>query len=84
MVPHPKPEDAAPVDSMGFLNLGKGWIPLEYLLMVKCLDPQGQVKYREMSSKTLHPVEALGMLSTMGDTLRNRLMRDARNFRDDE
>jgi hypothetical protein len=72
------------VDSngLGFLNLGKGWMPLEYLVMVKCLDPKGQVRYREMSSTTLHPVEALGMLTTMGDTMRGRLMKDARQTRD--
>jgi len=65
---------------MSFLNLGAGWIPLEYLIMIKCLDPKGRVRYRELSSQSLHPVEALGMLTTMGDTMRGRLMRDARSI----
>lgn len=55
---------------------------MEFLLMVKCLDPKGRVRYREMSSTTLHPVEALGMLSTMEDTVRKKLMQDARNLLD--
>jgi len=59
-------------------------VPLEWVVMIKCLNPQGQVQYRELTSKTLHPVEALGMLTTMGDTMRNRLMRDAHNYRADE
>jgi hypothetical protein len=69
-------------NGVGFLPLGDGWIPLEYLVMVKCLDPKGNVRYRELSSKTLHPVEALGMLTTMGDTMRGRLMREARSIKD--
>ena len=70
------------LNGVNFLNLGVGWMPLEYLIMVKCLDPKGNVRYREMSSTTLHPVEALGMLTTMGDTMRGRLMNDARQTRD--
>jgi hypothetical protein len=69
-------------NGVGFLQLGEGWMPLEYLIMVKCLDPKGNVRYRELSSKTLHPVEALGMLTTMGDTMRSRLMREARQISD--
>lgn len=69
-------------DHLRFLNLGSGWVPLDYLIMVKCLDPNGNVRYRELSSTSLHPVEALGMLTTMGDTMRQRLMRDARSIND--
>jgi hypothetical protein len=50
--------------------------------MVKCLDPKGNVKYRELSSQTLHPVEALGMISTMEDTIRTKLMAGARPIED--
>ena len=56
---------------------------LETIILVKCLDPEGQVKYREMTSATLHPVEALGMLETMSDTIRTRLMSGARTIGDD-
>jgi len=80
----PRDKDDRPVDNLGFIRLGSGWVPLEWVVMIKCLNPQGQVQYRELTSKTLHPVEALGMLTTMGDTMRNRLMRDAHNYRADE
>lgn len=81
-----KQEDTTPSTRLGFVDLGEGWVPIEFLLMVKCLDPKGRVRYREMSSTTLHPVEALGMLSTMEDTVRKKLMADARELRewDDE
>ena len=68
---------------MGFFNLGKGWTPLEYVMVIKCLDPEGEVRYRELTSKSLTPTEALGMVVSMGDTLRNRLMRNAHNFREE-
>lgn len=81
-MPDPKEEGARTTHQHGFLDLGPGWLPLEYLVMVKCLDPKGRVRYREMTSVDLHPIEALGMLTTMGDTMRQRLMNDARGARD--
>lgn len=66
-----------------FPDLGKGWVPLEALTIIKCLDPTGVVRYREMTSASLHPVEALGMLTTMADTMRARLMSSARGTDDD-
>jgi hypothetical protein len=78
----PRDKGEMPTDNLGFLSLGSGWVPIDWLVMVKCLDPKGNVRYREMSSTTLHPVEALGMLTTMGDTMRGRLMRDARSISD--
>ena len=65
-------------DGKTFFDLGEGWTPLEFVVLAKCLDPQGHVRYREMTSHTLHPVEALGMLETMTDTVRAKLMREAR------
>lgn len=76
-MPNEKPKGVSHSDGKTFFDLGAGWTPLEFLVMVKCLDPKGRVRYREMTSQTLHPVEALGMISTMGDTLRHKLMRDA-------
>lgn len=52
--------------------------------MVKCLDPNGQVRYRELTSKNLQPIEALGMLCTMEDTVRMKIMTSARVMRDPE
>lgn len=69
-----KGQDARPSDALGFLNLGEGWIPLDWVILVKCITPDGSVRYREMLSKTLHPVEALGMATTFEDTMRTRLM----------
>ena len=73
-----KPKGVSESDGKTFFDLGKGWMPLEFIVMAKCLDPKGRVRYREMTSATLHPVEALGMLETMADTVRAKLMRDAR------
>jgi len=78
----PNEETATGPEPHGFLNLGRGWVPLEYLICVKAIDPNGAIKYREMTSQSLHPVEALGMLTTMGDTMRRRLMSGARNVGD--
>jgi hypothetical protein len=58
-------------------------VPLEWIVLVKCLNPEGQIRYREQSSKALHPVEALGMLATAEDTVRTRLMMGARNVGDE-
>lgn len=59
-------------------DLGEGWIPIDYIVLVKCLAPNGQLRYREMTSPTMHPIEALGMLTTMEDTLRTRIMMSSR------
>lgn len=64
-------------DGRTFFDLGEGWTPLEFVVLAKCLDPEGSVRYREMTSQSLHPVEALGMLETMSDTIRHKLMRSA-------
>lgn len=82
--PDPKPESAKSKHDLSFLNLGKGWVPIEWLIMVKCLDPDGEVRYQEVTSKTLNPVEALGMLTTMEDTMRRRLMRGARSLNEED
>lgn len=65
-------------EDVPFFDLGKGWVPIDYLVMVKCLTPSGEMRYREMTSPSLHPVEALGMLTTMADTMRARLMHSSR------
>ena len=78
----PQREGVNRPNEVSFFDLGSGWIPLDYLVMVKCIDPKGRVRYRELASSGLHPVEALGMLTTMTDTMRQRLMRDARAIQD--
>lgn len=74
----PKGQGKRTTENLGFLNLGSGWVPLDWIVLVKCLDPEGNIKYREMTSKSLQPVEALGMVSTFEDTLRTRIMMSVR------
>jgi hypothetical protein len=77
-----KPKGVAGSNGTTSFELGKGWIALETVILVKCLDPEGNIRYREMTSTTLHPVEALGMCETFCDTLRARLMHNARPYED--
>jgi len=77
-----KPKGVTSSDGKTFFDLGKGWMPLEFIVLAKCLDPKGNVRYREMTSGTLHPVEALGMVETFSDTVRAKLMNGATNTRD--
>jgi hypothetical protein len=81
-MPQSKPKGAAGPNGVTSFDLGKGWMALETVILVKCLDPEGNIKYREMTSQSLHPVEALGMLETMIDTVRARLMSGARPYDD--
>jgi hypothetical protein len=77
-----KPKGVAGSNGTTSFELGKGWMALETVILVKCLDPEGNIRYREMTSSTLHPVEALGMCETFADTLRARLMNNARPYED--
>lgn len=65
------------------MKMEPGWVPLEWVVLAKCIAPNGEVRYREMMSKGLQPVEALGMLCTMEDTIRMRIMRSARAIGED-
>jgi hypothetical protein len=53
----------------------EGWLYIDSIVLIKCLDPDGNIRYRECKSDGLHPVEALGMTETYSDTLRHILMR---------
>lgn len=59
-------------------ELKEGELCMDALVMLKILDAEGATKYREFKSATLHPIEALGMSTTLGDTLRNGLMGSVR------
>jgi hypothetical protein len=80
----PKGKGHRAPENLGFLSLGSGWVPLEWIVLVKCLNPDGEIRYREMTSKNLQPVEALGMTTTFEDTLRTKIMMNARQVGDDE
>ena len=60
-----------------FPAMEAGWVALDAVILVKCLDENGNVKFREMKTPNLHPVEALGMLVTAQDTYRQYLMRSS-------
>lgn len=51
---------------------------MEVVVLIKMLDGEGQVRYREFKTNTLHSIEALGMVTTMADTLRASIMGNAR------
>lgn len=59
----------------------QGLLYLDAVVLIKCLDVDGNIRYKECKSENLHPVEALGMTETYSDTLRHILMRRA--LRDD-
>lgn len=54
-----------------------GWLYLDAVVLIKCIDDDGKIRYRETRSHGLTAVEALGMAETYSDTLRNVLMRKA-------
>ena len=58
-LPDPAPED----------------VVLGAVVMIKLIDKDGGIKYREHKSPDLHPIEALGMATTFTDTLRAMIMR---------
>lgn len=62
-----------------FLHTPDGWTPLEAFLCIKYLDPAGNVRYKEIKTPTLHPIEALGMVTTAQDTLRGYIMSTTSN-----
>lgn len=55
-----------------------GEIVLEACVLMKVIDKNGGVKYREWKSARLHPIEALGMITTFSDTLRQLIMSGVR------
>lgn len=54
-----------------------GWLYLEAVVLIKCLDDDGDIRYREIKSNGLTAVEALGMATTYSDSMRHQIMRRA-------
>lgn len=52
-----------------------GWVYLDAIVLVKCVDDTGATRYKEMRSNDLPLVEALGMVETYKDTLKSQIMR---------
>ena len=63
------------VNTLRFRDLPEGAVALEGLLLIKFITEDGTIRYAEMATPTLHPVEALGMVTTAEDTLRGTLMK---------
>lgn len=71
-------ESASVPEGNPFPQFDKGVVVLESIWLAKVMEKDGSIKYREVMSKTLHPVEALGMVTTMQDSLRQRIMNGTR------
>lgn len=56
----------------------KGWLYLEAITLIKCMDDEGNIRYKEIKSRGLTAIEALGMTETYCDTLRHFIMRSVR------
>jgi hypothetical protein len=54
-----------------------GWMYLDAIVLIKCADDTGAVRYKEMRSNDLTLVEALGMITTYTDTIKAQIMRQA-------
>lgn len=59
----------------------KSFMPLDMIIIVKGLDEEGSIRYREMASSGLAPMERLGMVVSYADTVRSQLMRGSQEER---
>lgn len=72
----------ASVYGLSVKDLPDGWVALDAVVLVKGIDGSGQVRYAEISTGTLSPMEGLGMATTFGDTCRSLLLRGTIGFGD--
>lgn len=54
-----------------------GSLPLGCVVTMKVMDKDGHIGYREFKSPDIHAVEALGMLDTFSDTMRQHIMNNS-------
>lgn len=54
-------------------------VNLGAVVLFKTMDAHGHIKYREWKSNDLHPIEALGMLETCRDTMKQLCMGNLRH-----
>lgn len=59
-------------------DLPEGWIALDAIVLVKGLNADGQVRYAEVATGALGPVECIGMATTFIDTCRDILQKGTR------
>lgn len=60
-------------------DLPAGWVALDVVVLVKGLNADGQVRYAEVATASLSPVECIGMATTFIDTCREYLVRGQRS-----
>jgi hypothetical protein len=60
---------------MSINEMPKGWVAIDAVLLIKGINESGQVRYVEMSTPQLSPIESLGMAVTFTDTMRTLIMR---------
>lgn len=56
----------------------QGDTPIETILLAKVMRADGSIVYREWKSSTLHPMEGLGMATSLSDSFRDMLMKGSR------
>ena len=56
----------------------EGEVAIDLVVLLKVLNAEGEIVFREIKSPTLHPVEALGMGTTFCDSMRSLLTKRAR------
>lgn len=69
-----RPLNPAIVGGVYLHDLPDGVVPLATVMSIKALNPDGRPTYYERWSPDLHSVEALGMATTLADSLRARLI----------
>jgi hypothetical protein len=69
MMPGPETVYGLPVP-----NIREDCIPVGVVVLVKSVNPMGEVTYFEVASSDLSPMEQVGMTTTYLDTLRENLM----------
>lgn len=59
-------------------DLPEGYIVLDAVVLMKVLDPDGNVVFREHMGVTLNCMEKYGMAHSLVDTMQERIQRSAR------
>ena len=53
----------------------EGWLYLDAVVLIKCMDDTGKIRFKEMKSDGLSHMEALGMAISYSDSTRKMLER---------
>lgn len=61
-------------------KLPNGQVPIGAVVSIKSIDESGHINYQEFKSPEIHAIEALGMLDTFQDTLRDHIKHNSRKI----